>query len=251
MASEQASPVQSVSRAFDILEAMADAGGELRLSELATLLGLPVPTLHRLMRALVVGGYVRQLPSRKYALGPRLVRLGEVATKLTGDWAKPVLMGLAEALGETVNMATLDGNMMIYVAQAPSPHSMRMFTEVGRRVYTHCTGVGKAVLAHMPEARVRAIIGRSGMPAQTESTITDIETLLAELQAIRERGYAVDDGEQEVGVRCFTVAVPGAEVPTAVSVSGPTVRVTWEFCERAVPLLRAAAEQLAPEPTRG
>ncbi len=247
MADQEASPVQSVGRAFDILERMADAGGEVRLSELARVLDLPVPTLHRLMRALVVGGYVRQLPSRKYALGPRLVRLGDVATKLTGEWATPVLDGLVAALGETANMATLDGDAMIYVAQVPSPHSMRMFTEVGRRVSPHCTGVGKAVLAQMPEARVRSIIERTGMPAQTEQTITDIESLLAELHLVRERGYAMDDGEQEIGVRCFAVAVPRSSVPTAISVSGPTIRMTWEARDRAVPLLRDGAERLTRE----
>lgn len=247
MADHEASPVQSVGRAFDILERMADAGGELRLSELARVLGLPVPTLHRLVRSLVAGGYVRQLPSRKYALGPRLVRLGDVAARLTGAWATPVLEGLVAALGETANMATLDGDAMIYVAQAPSPHSMRMFTEVGRRVLPHSTGVGKAVLAQLSETRVRAIVERTGMAAQTEQTITDVESLLAELRRIRERGYAVDDGEQEVGVRCFAVAVPRLTVPTAISVSGPAIRMTREVRDRAVPLLLGGAERLAGE----
>jgi IclR family acetate operon transcriptional repressor len=241
--------VQSVDRTFDILEAMADAGGETGLSELSERLSLPIPTLHRLLRTLVAGGYARQLPSRKYALGPRLTRLGEVATQLTGTWARPILTGVVDALGETANMATLDGEMVIYVAQVPSPHSMRMFTEVGRRVLMHCTGVGKAILAGLPDAKVKAVVGHTGLPARTEKTITDLDALLAELDRIRERGYAIDDEEQELGVRCFTVAVPGAAVPTAISVSGPTVRMTAELRERAVPLLRAAAERLAEELT--
>ena len=98
---------------------------------------------------------------------------------------------------------------MVYVAQVPSPHSMRMFTEVGRRVLPHCTGVGKALLSVLPDDQVRAILARTGMPAQTEHTITSPEELVAELAVIRARGYAIDDAEQEAGVRC--VAVPGPE----------------------------------------
>lgn len=85
------------------------------------------------------------------------------------------------------------------------------------------------------------------MPPATDLSITDPDALLAELAAIRERGYAVDDGEQEVGVRCFAVPVPDAPTPSAVSVSGPAARVTFEFGERAVPVLRRAAERITTE----
>lgn len=126
--------VQSLERAFDLLERMADAGGEVGLSELSASSGLPLPTIHRLMRTLVVCGYVRQQPNRRYALGPRLIRLGESASRLLGTWARPYLQRLVEETGETANMALLDGDEIVYVAQVPSKHSMRMFTEVGRRV---------------------------------------------------------------------------------------------------------------------
>lgn len=250
MPANPTNPVQSVDRAFGILEAMADAGGEVGLSELAGDLRLPVPTLHRLLKTLMANGYVRQSPSRKYALGPRLVRLGESANRLTGVWVRPVLASLVEATGETANMATLDGDRMVYVAQVPSPHSMRMFTEVGRRVYLHSTGVGKAVMAQMPETRVRRMIERTGLPAQTERSVTGIDSLLAELADVRTRGYAVDDGEQELGVRCYAVAVPDAHVPTAISISGPAVRLTGDMGARVVPLLQRAAQQLAVEAAR-
>ncbi|SCF75695.1 IclR family transcriptional regulator, acetate operon repressor, partial [Streptomyces sp. Ncost-T6T-2b] len=145
--------VQSLERAFDLLERMADAGGEVGLSELSASSGLPLPTIHRLMRTLVVCGYVRQQPNRRYALGPRLIRLGESASRLLGTWARPYLSRLVEETGETANMALLDGDEIVYVAQVPSKHSMRMFTEVGRRVLPHSTGVGKALLARHPRRR--------------------------------------------------------------------------------------------------
>src|SRR5690348_2502342 len=129
---------------MDLLEALADAGGELGLSELAQASGLPQPTIHRLLRTLVARGYARQLPSRRYSLGPRLMFLGDIASQLLRVWARPDLSRLVEHTGETANMALLEGDEVVYVAQVPSRNSMRMFTEVGRRVQPHCTGVGKA-----------------------------------------------------------------------------------------------------------
>lgn len=236
--------VQSVERATELLELLADAGGQAPLSELAAQTGLPLPTIHRLMRTLLGRGYVRQLPNRRYVLGPRLIRLGESAGRQFGADARPFLAEVAQELGESANLAMIDRDMVVYVAQASSGHSMRMFTEVGRRVHTHCTGVGKAVLAQLEDSAVREIMRRAGMPSATEHSITDVEALLAELATIREQGYAIDDGEQEIGVRCYAVPIPGAPTPTALSVSGPDTRVTEAFGERAIPLLQRRAEEI-------
>ncbi len=104
------------------------------LSQLAQESGLPLPTIHRLVRTVVDLGYVRQEPNRQYALGPRLIRLGENASKMLGTWARPYLQDRVDNLGETANLAMLDGDDIVYIGQVPSRHSMRMFTEVGRRV---------------------------------------------------------------------------------------------------------------------
>jgi IclR family acetate operon transcriptional repressor len=239
--------VQSLTRAFDLLEALADGGGALTLSELAAASGLPLPTIHRLMRSLVDGGYVRQDPSRRYALGPRLIRLGEVAGQSLGSWAKPYLHDLVQQIGETANLAMLEGDAVVYLAQVPSPHAMRMFTEVGRRAYPHSTGVGKAIMAQLDPAEVRALISRTGLPSRTQHTITSAEELMAELERTRQRGYALDEGEQEIGVRCVAVAVPDVPQPMAVSVSGPLPRMTDEFVARACDPLRRTAEAIAAE----
>lgn len=239
--------VQSLERAFNLLELMADAGGELALSQLAATSGLPLPTIHRLVRTLVAHGYVRQLPSRRYALGPGLVRLGETSTRMLGSWARPQLSSLVDETGETSNLAMLDGDSVVYVAQVPSRHSMRMFTEVGRRVAVHCTGVGKALLAQLPEDDVRAMLKRAGMPAMTERTCTAVDAFLAELDLVRHRGYAVDDGEQELGVRCVAVAVSGGPSMSAISVSGPEGRITTESVAEIAPVLQAAARALASD----
>jgi IclR family acetate operon transcriptional repressor len=114
-------------------------------------------------------------------------------------------------------------------------------------VLPHCTGVGKAVLAQLPDKQVRALLARTGLPARTVHTITDVESLLAEVGRIRDRGYAVDDGEQEIGVRCVAVPVPGTPSPTSISVSGPVARMTEEAIEQVVPALREAAGRISAE----
>ncbi|MCW2698410.1 MAG: Transcriptional regulator, IclR family [Modestobacter sp.] len=142
--------VQSLERAFLLLELMAEDGGEVALSRLAVDSGLPLSTIHRLVRTLVARGYVRQLPSRRYVLGPRLIHLGESSSRTLGTWARPHLTALVDAFGETANLAMLDGDRVVYVAQVPSRHSMRMFTEVGRRVHLHCTGSARRCCPSCP-----------------------------------------------------------------------------------------------------
>ncbi len=238
------SGVQSVDRSLLLLELLADAGGSLRLAELEALTGLPLPTVHRLVRSLVHNGYVRQDASRRYALGARLIRLGEIAARGLGAGAMPQLRQLADRVGETANMALLDGDDVVYIAQVPSVHSMRMFTVVGRRVSPHCTGVGKALLSQLPVEDAAALLGRTGMTPQTPQTLTDPDALIEQLALIRERGWAVDAGEQELGVWCVAAPVVGAPAPVAISVSGPSGRVTEERVEEIAPTLCAVAVEV-------
>lgn len=241
--------VQSLERAFVLLETMADHGGVMGLSNLAAASGLPLPTIHRLVRTLVDLGYLRQEPSRQYVLGPRLIRLGESSAKTLSIWARPHLERLVDELGESANLAMLDGDQIVYVAQAQSQRSMRMFTEVGRRVLPHCTAVGKAIMAELPSGQVREILRRTGMPRYTDNTITDSDDFAKALAWANEHGYAMDEGEQELGVRCVAVVVPDVPSPMALSVSGPATRMTEEVVARAVPLLTAAGEALSHDLT--
>ncbi|PJG59168.1 IclR family transcriptional regulator [Aeromonas cavernicola] len=239
--------VQSIERAFELLETIADAGHAVTLSQLASTTHLPLPTIHRLLGTLVTLGYARQLPNRRYSLGSKLIRLGDLSNKQMGAAAVPHLKILVDKLGESANMAILDAEQVVYVAQAPSPHSMRMFTEVGHRASLHNTGVGKALLAQMSDDAVRRIVAHTGLPAATEFSITHIDDLLAELGKIRQRGYAIDDREQAVDVRCFSIAIPNAPTPTAISVSGPITRVDEVFGLRAVPILQEVSRVISAE----
>lgn len=240
--------VQSLERAFAILEAITDAGGATGLSQLSAELELPLTTIHRLVRTLVDLGYVRQEPSRQYSLGPRLMRLVDASTKRLGALAHAQMAAVVAELGESANLAVLDGDEIVYVAQVqPSQNFMRMFTEVGRRVHPHATAVGKAILATQPEEEVRELLKRTGMPRYTANTLTSPKAMLADLASVRERGYALDDGEQEVGVRCVAVSVPDAPRPLAISVSGPATRMTTQLIETAAPTLAQAAVAISDE----
>lgn len=242
--------VQSIERAFAILEILVANGGSMGLSALAAAADLPLPTIHRLARTLVDLGYLRQEPSRQYTLGPRVLLLAESSSTMLNSLARPHLERLVDEIGETANLAALDGDQIVYIAQVPSRHSMRMFTEVGRRVLPHCTAVGKAIMAHLPPDEVRDILRRTGMPQHTEHTITDAGTFLEQLDWSADHGYANDDGEQELGVRCVAVAVPDVRARLALSISGPAGRMTPQTIDRAVPLLTAAGQALAAELNR-
>ncbi len=244
---DRSGSVQSVGRAFAILEAIAAAGGVCSLSDLARESGLPLSSIHRLVRTLVDLGYVRQESSRQYALGPRLILLGDASSKVMGIWAKPRLAHLADELGESANLAMLDGDEIVYIGQAQSTRSVRMFTEVGRRVLPHWTAVGKAILAQMSDDDVRSILARTGMPRSTATTITDPDLFIAHLHEIRVRMYAVDEGENEEGVRCVASAVPSDTGRLAISVSGPAGRMSHDLLQRAVPLLHDACNAIAKE----
>jgi len=246
--SRPAGGVQSLERAFVLLEAMADGGGVVGLSQLSDSSGLPLATIHRLIRTLVDLGYVRQEPSREYSLGPRLLRLADTASRRIGTWANPHMSAAVAALGESVNLAMLDGDEIVYVAQVqPATNFMRMFTEVGRRTLPHCTAVGKAMLATLPDDEVAGLLARTGMPRFTANTITTPKAFLAATTEVRQRGYAIDEGEQEIGVRCVAVTIPGAPKQMALSMSGPTPRMDDARIEVAVPVLRKCADRISAE----
>jgi IclR family acetate operon transcriptional repressor len=229
MTSEPAVPrsasVQSVDRALDVLEALAAAGKPLGVGELSDLTGLPQGTAHRLLQSLQQRGYVRRDASRKYSVGTSAMRLADAAQRSLARSARPFLAELVTLSGETANLAVMEGDDVVYVAQVSSPHTLRMFAEVGRHVPPHSTAVGKVLLAGMPRERALALLRRAGLPARTPTTITEVGAFATELDVVAGQGWAADEEEQESGVRCVAVPV-GGPGPTlaAMSLSGPSER---------------------------
>lgn len=243
--------VQSVERALDLLECLARSSSSwVGISELSQATGQPVGTIHRLLMTLVARRYaVRDNRTRRYALGPAFRRLAGLGLQ-TPDWAEigtPLLRELVEISGETANMAVLEGNRAVYVAQAQSTRMVRMFTELGNRVPLYCTGCGKVLLAYQPDSVIAASIAETGLPRYTDTTITDPAQLQQELEMIRQQGYAVDNGEQEEGVRCLAVPVYDSrgKVVAAVSISGPSSRLDSRRIPTLLPHLKRISAALS------
>lgn len=252
MAEGRSGSVQSVERALGLLEVLGSAGGPLGLTEIIAATGLPLATVHRLLATLAGRGYVRQDPeSRRYVLGPGVLRLREPVDRLLATWARPHLSLLAHTVRETANLAVLDDDHVLYVAQVAPPRKLRMFTQVGNRVLPHTNAVGKVLLAARPRAEAERVVARLGLPARTPTTITDPARFFAELDEVAERGYAVDNGEEEEGVRCVAVPVAGAgrdgeaEVTAGMSVSGPVARIEQRERDRLVTDMLAVAADLS------
>jgi DNA-binding IclR family transcriptional regulator len=223
--------VQSLERAFDLLEALS-AGGELGVTELANRTGLVPSTAHRLLHTLAKRGYVSQsTDSGRYLLGYKVV---EVASGLEHRLerlrvvARPHLERIQRATGETVNLVVLDADRVVYVDQVEGSHNVRMFTTVGTSVPAHTTGSGKAIMAAGPPETVAALYGeREPLERLTDHTLVTLEALEQDFVRIRRRGYAIDNEEHEEGVACVATAVfdhSGRPV-AAISVSGPTARI--------------------------
>lgn len=225
--------VQSLTRALGLLDTLAAEDRGLTLSEIAARTSLPVSTVHRLLTTLQVAGYVRfasergvwQIGVQAFIVGIAFVRSREITAI-----ARPVLYQMMEASGETANLAIADQGEIVYMAQVESREMMRAMAKPGSRVAMYCSALGKALLAEMPLAEVRKLIEWRGLPRLTANTITSADRLLDELASTRARGYAVDDEEHSVGLRCVAAAVfnEAGQPVAAVSLSAPKARVSNE-----------------------
>jgi IclR family acetate operon transcriptional repressor len=218
------------------------------LAELARATGLSKATAHRLLAGLADAGLVRALGEGRYALGPRCLVLG--AGFLAGvdlrREALPTLHELAERTGETVHLGVLSGTQVVYIEKVDSRHSIRLQSHVGATQPAISTGLGRALLAHAePEAVDAALAG--GVELRTPNTLTDPDALRALLARVRDAGVAIDDVENEPGVRC--VAAPlldhAGRAVAAVSVTGPEQRITPAEARRLEPAVRGAAQEIS------
>jgi IclR family acetate operon transcriptional repressor len=206
--------VQSVERAFQLLETIAVAGPDgLTLTDLARSIGVSKSTAYAILQTMVGGGFVADTGTRmtrRYRLGMALARLGDVVVSQIAlrDVALPEVRQLAEETSLAARVAVLDEPYAVVIARAEAPDSaVRFAVNLGKREHLHCSAVGKAMLAALDRGAAEAMLEAAGMPVKTPHTITDRGTLLAELDTIAQRGYAVDDEEDVAGVFCVGAAV--------------------------------------------
>jgi len=221
--------VQSVERAFELLEALTEAPSEgMTLSALARSLGVSKSTAYAILQTLLAGGFVADAGagmSRRYRLGMALARLGDIVVSQIAlrDVAMPVIRDLTAETGLTSRLAVLDDAHAIVIARVDAPQGTVRFTSnLGKREHLHCSAVGKSMLATLPQAGVDEIVAAVGLPQKTPHTIADPSALRSELAAIKSRGYAIDDEEDAEGVFCVGSAVfdRSGRCAGAVSVTG-------------------------------
>ncbi|TVQ38046.1 MAG: MarR family transcriptional regulator [Geminicoccaceae bacterium] len=246
---DKSGQVQSLTRALALLEAVAESHDGLTLSDLAELTGLPPSTAHRLLTTLEATRFVRFEPSQGlWQVGIQAFVVGNafVRTRDVTAIARPHMRRLRDECGETVNLYLEDAGEVVCMTQVESRQLMRAIARPGGRVRMHVSGAGKAILAHLDENRLRAILLQHGLKRYTAQSIDSPAKLRAELARIRERGYAIDDEENAVGLRC--VAAPildehGLPV-AAISLSGPTARLGDDDVRRFGRSVRAAARDI-------
>lgn len=238
------SEIQTLARGLVVLERLADAPNGLGITELAEEFGVDKGNMSRLLKTLASYGFAeKDEDSRKYILGPQIVRLSRIVlTRMPlRETAKPYLKELVVATGECAHLAIAAQGQALYIDQEESPSSLRVTTGVGTLAPLYCTALGKVLLsfAHAPLP--------DNLPAYTVRTITDPALLQHHLEQVRNQGYAVDDEEYEIGVRCIAVPVFDYrdKCVAAVGISGPTSRLTLEMLPRASQVVQDIGKSLS------
>lgn len=246
------SSVRAVERALQLIEVFARSRGPLSITDLSKTLDLPPSTVHRLVQTLMTLSYVVQYPqSKRYGPGRSIA---EVTRSMILKYeftrhAQPFLEKLVETTGETANLAALYGSSAIYLNQVESPSAMRVSNSVGSLVPLHCTAVGKIFLADFAPRTLRDTLEHTGLAALTDHSLTSRKALEHDLERVRTQGYALDDEEFTLGVRCIAVALRGSSgaVIAAIGLSAPASRLALERVPACAELLRATSEEFAQQ----
>lgn len=220
-----------------------------RFTDVVTSTGLAKSTVHRITAVLVEHGFVVVDDEGSFLPGPKALQLaGRALEHLDiSELVMPQVEALVRATGCTVHIAGLNGDEAVYIARFDSEKPYRMPSRVGKSIMLHTTGIGKTILAALSEDAVAGIIGRTGLPARTPNTISDEVTLGTELQLVRQRGYAIDDEENEPGIRCIAVPVRDHTGRTqyGVSISTLTLEHSVSQLKAMAPIVLDAAAEIS------
>lgn len=234
--------VNALLKAIDIITLFSPEEPRLTLAQISKRLEMPKSTVHNILNTLLSRGLIEKVDRDYYALGTNFIALTQavrVNVELR-DRAAPLLRALADASHQSVYLTALDGDLCLYIYAIESSRRLLARTAIGDRAPLHCTSVGKAMLAWMPEAQTRGIVDRVGLTGFTEATLTTWEGLLQDLALTRVRGYSLDAGEHERGTFCIGAPIYDARgvVVGACSISGvePQIVGAWshELAERVV-----------------
>jgi IclR family acetate operon transcriptional repressor len=248
--SKDETSVGTLARGLDILGLFTEAGGELSQTEIADGVGLPLPTVHRLTAVLAERGWLeRDKGTRRFRLGLEIARL--MPALLAGlrlpEIARPHLARLADDTGETVNLAVLDGDEVVYLLSESGGHLLTSRAPVGLRLPAHCSALGKALLAQLPPELARDVLGPGPYPARTPRTHTSWAQLAPALEEVRRDGVAISEEEYEIGLVSLAIAIVRLDGPgsAAINLSVPAARAGPGPRAEMLEALRTTAERIA------
>jgi len=242
--------LSSVKKALQVLEQFGREEPELSLAHLSRRLGMHKSSVLRMLGTLQAAGFVEKDPgSGRYRLGLKIL---ELAGRVTGrhglrELAAPAMEELARRTGEIVHLAVLDGAQIVYLEKKGQGQVLTVATRIGGRNPAYASAMGKTLLAGLPAAELRRLLGRGPLPALTEHTISEVPALLEELERIRRQGFAVDDEETFLGIRCVAAPILGDEGKplAAISVTVPKSRMDARRRQELRELVVAAAQSIS------
>jgi IclR family transcriptional regulator, acetate operon repressor len=245
--------IQALDRAFLILDIIADAGGEAKLTEISTTAGLNVSTCHHLISTLCNWGYVaRGIDSKTYVLGPRILHLSAACLRQVDlpRRAQHYVDRLNEQTRETIQLSIMQDTSLVNVLRREARQAVRVDGGLGGKLNAaHATATGKAILAWLPPIECSRIIAHQGLTGFTPNTITNFDKLTEELRLTRRRGFAIDQEEFHPGVVCVGAAIRdhAGAVVGSIGVAMPLFRASAEYLDRVKEQLIAAVDELSIE----
>lgn len=249
VAEERDYSVRAVERVCLILNLLQESVDGIGLNDVAQITGLPKSSAFRYLWTLENHRYVeRDQNTNLYRLGLGFVGMQSRHLEILRERARPTLETLRDTFGETANLGLLDGDHMIYIEIVESRRGVRLSATRGDREPVHCTALGKAIAAQLPEERVRDLLKETGLERRTTNTITTIDDFFDELAKVKRVGYAVDDRENEEDGRCVAAPLLGTHLPAAISVSGPSSRFTLQEVKKVAKTLLEVASGIATNP---
>jgi DNA-binding IclR family transcriptional regulator len=245
----KSAPVGVVMKVLKILEALHSNPSGLQLKQIAKQTAINKSTAYRFLAHLQGEGYLYRDDAGAYVIGPKLARMGSGTNfeESLRKMARPVLQRLWTATGETVNLAILDGQQILYLDVLESAHTFRFASQNGARRPLYCTALGKAILAHLPEEETKELMGSLTLERLTPRTLTQPVKLKKDLTKSRLQGYALDNEEAVLGARCIAAPIFDAngKVIGAASVSGPVTRITAEKVSGFAARVKEAADSIS------
>lgn len=244
--------VQSVDRTLSILELLSDYENGLGITDISERVNLHKSTVHRLLNTLIIKGYVQQNEdTNKYRLTLKLFQLGSKKIEKMNivNVSRPLLKELMEKTNEVIHLVVREGIEIVYVAKVESQNPIRMYSRIGKKSPMYCTAVGKSMMAYMKDEEIQFIWEKSNIEQFTEYTVTDFDTFKENIKLIKKQGYAVDEQENEIGIRCIAAPIFDYEknIVGAISISGSIISFKEEKIDEFSKLIIEYSNKISKE----